>query len=275
MGFRLSVPAAMFVLAGAVGAHALASEPSDSTLSGSSTCPCHNRGDDRVAQTDSATAWISNWNTLVTSHATADGGFRYEALMASADDTAALAAIVGAIGSADVGALSPIEKLAFYINAYNALAVASVVELWPVDGVLSEDGFFDSRTHLVAGATVTLNQLEGDYIRSAGDPRVHFVVNCASAGCPRLHNEAYTAANLEGLLGALTDEYVQATTRVDREGQRIEVSQIFEWYAGDFGGADGVREFVASHLDADTAAFVRDTATTIAFFPYDWALNGR
>ena len=60
-----------------------------------------------------------------------------------------------------------------------------------------------------------------------------------------------------------------------RETNTVSISQIFEWFATDFEASGGVRAFVAAQLDAESAAFVLDAATAIAFTPYDWAINAR
>ncbi|MCB9597346.1 MAG: DUF547 domain-containing protein [Sandaracinaceae bacterium] len=217
------------------------------------------------------------WQTLLTEYATADGGFRYEALRANAAHRALLDGFVERVGSARPTAWSRDAQLAFYIDAYNALVVHLVLERWPLESVIRSEGFFDGARHLVAGTERTLNELEGDVIRSEtfAEPRIHFAVSCASAGCPPLSRTAYTAENLEAQLTARTREFVHSSTDVDLERRRVRTSQIFEWYADDFGGPAGVRAFLADHLDGAEAAVVRDQATPIEHVEYDWALNAR
>jgi len=218
----------------------------------------------------------SLWAPIVETYATDDGGFQYAALMANEDHMARLQAAVEATATYNPSELERDAQLAFYINAYNLLTVASVIELWPVESVLSEDGFFDGREHTVAGASMTLNGLENDIIRANyGEPRIHFAVNCASTGCPPLMNRVWTAETLEADLDRQTRAYVNGTTLLDTEANSVQVSQIFEWFAGDFEASGGVRAFVADHIDPAHADFVRADSTTIGFFEYDWTLNGR
>lgn len=219
-------------------------------------------------------AALQAWGAILRTYRTADGGFRYAALAANPADRARLATFVEQVGAADTTGWERDVELAFLVNAYNALTVAAVVELWPIDSVLSVPGFFDARTHRVAGADMTLNQLENDRIRARfAEPRIHFVVNCASAGCPWLPPEPVTADNLATLLDRQTREFLDRTVRID-DGTAW-VSQIFEWFAGDFEAAGGVRAFLAAHLDEERAVFVLDHAHTISFTPYDWAVNAR
>ncbi len=218
---------------------------------------------------------VTDWDRLLRHYTTEDGGFRYAALAGAAEDRAALDAFVDLIGATDFAALERDARLALLINAYNALTIRSVLELWPVESVLAEEGFFDARPHRVGGDELTLNQLENDRIRSFGEPRIHFVVNCASAGCPRLLARAPTAARLEEMLDEGSREFVRRTTVVDHESRSVSVSQIFEWFAGDFESSGGVRAFVASYLDARDAALVLDGSVSITHFEYDWSTNAR
>ena len=215
------------------------------------------------------------WDALLARYATADGGFRYAALRDHTEDVATLARLVEAVGSASIDGYSTAERLAFWMNAYNILTVHSVLELWPVESVLAEDGFFDGRTFTIAGETLTLNGLENDRIRTLGEPRIHFLVNCASTSCPPLALDALTPSNLESLLASQARAYVTGTSVLDRAANTVTISQIFEWFAGDFEAGGGVRAFIASQFSGDEAAFILNPATTIAYTPYDWSLNGR
>lgn len=223
-----------------------------------------------------ADAEVAVWQHILTAYVTDDGGFRYEALMGNEADMTVLDEHLASVASADLSTMEGTSKLAFLINAYNAYTVRSVVELWPVSGVLEEDGFFDGREHVVGGTPMTLNTLENEHIRAAfGEPRIHFVVNCASTGCPWLSSTMATAENLETLLAAQTSSFVQRTTVIDREGGSIQVSQIFDWFSGDFEAGGGVRAFLVANLEGEDAAFVAEEATTIGFFDYDWTTNAR
>lgn len=217
----------------------------------------------------------SAWGALLARYATDDGGFRYAALHASADDRAALDRLATSIAATDASTLSRDAQLAFYLDAYNALVVKSVVDRWPVESVMRVPGFFDRARHRVAGRELTLNQLENDVIRGArfAEPRVHFALNCASAACPALARTPYSVeGDLAARLEAQTRAFVRRTTRLDRAAHTARLSQIFAWYERDFAS---VRAFVASYLDANDAAFLRDPATRVAHEPYDWALNAR
>ena len=215
------------------------------------------------------------WARILSRYVTPTGRFRYRALLANRVDRAILDGYIRAVGAADVAGADRDAKLAFYLNAYNALVVKSVLDLWPLESVREKEGFFDARKHLVAGQERTLDALENRVIRSQfAEPRIHFALNCASTSCPPLARRPLRAETLNAQLAAQTRAFVRQSTRVDADTQKVFVSRLFEWFADDFGGAVGVRRFVARHSQAETAELVQNAGTTIAFTEYDWALNG-
>jgi len=217
----------------------------------------------------------AGWDALLRTFVTADGGFRYKALAADEASLAKLKAFTEQAATADTSKLSREEALAFYINAYNATTIAEVLRLWPVKKVTEEPGFFDKTKHLIAGESLTLNDLETTRIRAPyKEPRIHFLVNCASASCPILVGEAITAANLETLLERQATEYVTRTT-LFKGKKGLEISSIFDWYKDDFGGPEGVRAFIAAHVAPEQRDFVSDSANKVGFFNYDWNTNAR
>jgi hypothetical protein len=228
-----------------------------------------------AAVVDPAVEALAHWTHILATYVTGDGGFSYEALLNNADDRARLQAYVDWVATQSLDTLEGPARMAFLINAYNANTVKSVLELWPVTSVLEEEGFFDGRTHTIAGVAMTLNALENDHIRTMGDPRIHFAVNCASASCPPLAPLPYTAETLEEMLEIQTQANVAVGTRVFADEGRVEVSQIFEWFAGDFEASGGVRAFLVARLRGDSATFVADESHPITYTTYDWSLNSR
>ena len=214
---------------------------------------------------------MAPWADVLRAYVT-DEGFRYAALHGNDADKAKLSAAVEAVGSAQGLASWPRdEQLAFLINAYNILTAHAVIERWPIEGVMEVEGFFDGIEHTVAGETMTLNTLENERIRAVfGEPRIHFAVNCASTSCPPLRAEPFAAESLDASLAEQARAFVRSSTSV--RGRRVTLSKLFEWFADDF-APNGVREFVASHLDEDDAATVRNARTTIGYADYDWTPN--
>ena len=222
----------------------------------------------------------SAWNSLLQKYVKGKG-FRYAALHANAADRQTLRAFLSTVANADTSGWSRNEKLAFYINAYNAYTVGSVIELWPISSVMKIKGpdFFKGRKHRVAGRSLSLDQLENSVIRKRfREARIHFAVNCASKSCPPLARRAYTAKGLSGQLERQTKAYIRSAVKVDSSKKIARLSKIFEWFASDFdssGSKDGVgvRSFVAKRLRPEEAAVLRDPSTKVVFDEYSWQLN--
>lgn len=180
------------------------------------------------------------------------------------------------------------DKMAFWINAYNALTVELIADEWPLSSIMDLDGgkVWDTRTFSVAGRQVTLNHIEHKILRPLGDPRIHAAVNCASIGCPPLQSTAFSGSALESQLAAASRGWAQTNgARIDKAQGIVQLNQIFDWYGGDFAGTAGpdipgvngkqedAINFLADHSDADTAAWLRAGGYTVSWSAYDWRVN--
>lgn len=167
---------------------------------------------------------------------------------------------------------SSAHRLAFYLNAYNALVINSVLDQMPISSV-SDAGplqlFFRQRTHIVAGRKVSLHGFETKVIRKY-NPLLHFGLNCASISCPPLATAPYEAQHLDQQLKAATIGFL-ADTRYnyyDPQSQQLHLSKIFEWYLEDFGGMPGLRKLLETYGPQTWPAQAK-----IRYQPYDWNLN--
>ncbi len=137
------------------------------------------------------------------------------------------------------------DRLAYYINAYNALVFEGVLDWGPdIDsvwrGLISGWKFFSLRDVFVDGAKTSLKSLEDDIIRARfRDPRIHAAINCASISCPRLRREPYHRDRLQAQLDAAMAEFVNSPTHVQVAGNRLLVSKIFDWFESDFAEFSG------------------------------------
>lgn len=226
------------------------------------------------------------WGELTARYVVDERWVDYAAWHASDDDRRALGAVVDAFEAVDPAALARDDRLAFWINLYNAATVELVLENHPVASIKDIDGggLFGSPWKIervtVAGRALTLDQIEHEIIRPEfGDPRIHFAVNCASVGCPPLASEAYVGARLDAQLDAACRRALNDPTWVDLSGctgsygdGTIRLTKLFDWFRDDFGGDDAVRDFIATYRPAD-AFRLRNTTCTLEYDDYDWRLN--
>jgi hypothetical protein len=189
------------------------------------------------------------------------------------ESRAALDGYVKALGKARLAGASRNEKLAFYLNAYNALVIKSVVDRLPVESVMKVPGFFKRHRHTVAGRRVTLDELEHGIIRPTfKDARVHFALVCAARSCPPLRAAAFHAGSVDGVLDRLAKSFVNSWSGVRIQGARVRVSQIFNWFADDFRKSAGsVGRFLARYHEKHAGLLKR--TRRFEHLPYDWSLN--
>ncbi len=170
----------------------------------------------------------------------------------------------------DLAQLKDQERIAVLGNCYNAFTLHGVTQAWPVASVRKIRalfGFFSKQTFPFAGSEITLNDLEGEYLRPL-DPRIHFIINCASASCPQLMNKVMTAENVASLMEQATLSFLTDQQKNVFNADEWRLSKIFDWYEKDFGGKQGVVAFILKYRPELKAP------TKLKYLPYDWALNG-
>lgn len=180
-----------------------------------------------------------------------------------------LSVLIRMVGQTDLSGADKNTKTAFYLNAYNLLTINAVVSNMPIKSPLDVSGFFDAKKYDVAGAKLTLNEIENTYLRP--DARVHFALVCAAIGCPKLMSEAYTPEKVQSQLNNQTKKAMNDAgfIRVDENGKSVAISQIFDWYKDDFvKDAGTVMNFINKFRTSPIPSDYKVTSYT-----YDWNLN--
>jgi hypothetical protein len=160
------------------------------------------------------------------------------------------------------------EQLAYWINAYNAFTIKLIVDNYPVNSIMdiSNGKPWDVNWIKIGGKAYSLNDIENSIIRPQfKEPRIHFAVNCAAISCPPLASEAFTAVNLDALLEKQTRAFISNNKFNTIASSEVEISKIFEWYAGDF---SNLISFLNKYSDQEINASAK-----VKFKEYDWTLN--
>jgi hypothetical protein len=226
------------------------------------------------------------------------GDVYYRALKA---ERGRLDAYVTSLAPAAVDKLPREERLAFWLNAYDALVLKTIVDHYPIQGRSADypaksirqiPGAFERLPHRVAGRTLTLDQIEQTVLPEFHDPRVYFAIGRGAVGSGRLRSEAFVAARIDEQLADVAAECVTRAqcVRIDRDGGgKVNVSSIFSWRE---------KEFVAAYADKAPAAFAERSPIEraivayispkllpsekeflakntfqLAYTPFDWTLN--
>ena len=207
------------------------------------------------------------WNALLKEYVSSDGKVNYKSLKKEESRLDQYLADIKA-QSPNSSQWSSKQKIAFWINAYNAFTVKKILEKYPVSSILNIDNgkVWDKKWIDIGNEKYSLNQIEHEILRPVyKDPRIHFALNCAARSCPPLWNEAWTAQNLESSLESRTKLFLNNAkfNRITKRG--IQLSKIFEWYAEDFGNIyDFLQKYSTSTVNNNVP---------ISFMKYDWRLN--
>ncbi len=175
-------------------------------------------------------------------------------------------------------------RLALWLNAYNAIAISQVLEVYPIASIrpkvlgipnwLSFLDFFTRSNTIIGGKKYSLNQIEHAILRPEfAEPRIHFALVCASVGCPLLRRGAYFPESVRTQLEADASRFIHNPDKVRYDAQKktLYLSKIFKWYEEDFVKAAGsVAEYVGGYLGPEAAV---GDGWAIVFLPYDWNLN--
>ena len=204
------------------------------------------------------------------------------------------------LANVPVDSLSRDEQLAFWLNAYNALVLRTVVDRYPIQGSSPEyparsirqiPGAFERLPHRVAGRTLTLDQIEQTMLPRFHDPRVYLALGRGSVGGGRLRSEAFSPTRLEAQLTAVANECASRPEclQVQRQDNQVLVSPIFSWREAEFVAAYGgaapaalasrspieraVLAFVEPKLLAAEREFLAENRFRLSYQPFDWSLN--
>ncbi|MCC7464984.1 MAG: DUF547 domain-containing protein, partial [Saprospiraceae bacterium] len=216
------------------------------------------------------------WDTLLHRHVREGGLVDYKGFIR---DSVALNRYLAVLSGAQPNEenWTRAEKMAFWINAYNAFTVKLIVDHYPVEsikdikrGVPFVNTVWDIKFIKIGGQTYDLNNIEHGILRpDFKDARVHAAINCASYSCPQLRNEAFVAERLEAQLDDAMRKFVNDPLRNRITAKRAEISEIFKWFRADFvRDAGSVRKYVNRYAQEKLDANGR-----IVYLDYQWSLN--
>lgn len=216
--------------------------------------------------------WTPTYATLLKKY-TSPEGVDYQGWKANGKDLETLQTIVNQIEQKGPSDTSREGQIAYYTDVYNILVLHGVLKAYPtksVSDIAPLFGFFKEKGFTVEGEKVSLNQIEKEMLlKQFQEPRIHFIINCASISCPPLLPEPLTAGSLEGQMDAATRTFVnQNPEGVRVEGNKAFVSKIFDWYKGDFDDAGGIVAFINQYRDKKLPDGVK-----VEFQEYNWGLN--
>jgi hypothetical protein len=190
--------------------------------------------------------------------------------------------LVAQVRASTPSRMSADERLAFWINAYNILAIELVRVHYPVESIKDIGSFFSPVWNVevakIEGRTLSLGEIEHEILRKLDEPRIHAAIVCASVSCPPLARTPFRPTRLDEDLSAAMRRWLanhEKGLAIDRKTRTVRLSKVFDWFAEDFESRGGVLAVISHYVSPDDAAWLRANAASarIRYFDYDWSLN--
>lgn len=205
--------------------------------------------------------------------------FDYAKLKDTPSDMDGLTAYIDHMAAQKPSAFSRDDAMAYWANLYNALTIQVVAENYPVKSIRKiksgyRAGPWKQNLVIVEGNELSLDNIEHDILRPTYEtPLVHYMVNCASVGCPNLKSTPWQGATLGADQEAAARAYINSPRGAKISGGRLQVSSIYKWFKADFGGdTTGVLAHLNQYADADLHAALKGRQK-INKYTYDWDIN--
>lgn len=226
----------------------------------------------------------SSWDSLLKKYVDQNGYVNYKDWHASSPDRQALTAYLNQLSRAKLNRPGSHDaKLAFWINAYNAVTVHGILREYPTTSIRNHTAkvfgynIWKDLQLVVGGQPFSLEAIEHQILRKMNEPRIHFAIVCASIGCPRLLNQAYTTNQVQKQLEINAKDFFSRSQnfRYDQQNNRFYLSSILNWFGSDFGANQAAQlKTIAAWLPDQAARNAAlQNSVGISFLDYNWNLN--
>jgi hypothetical protein len=229
----------------------------------------HQKDQDTQHQIDSNSSQNNHrlWNELLAKYVSFKGNVDYNGFK---QDSKNLSSYISTL-QADYSSIeeySKAQKLAYWINAYNALTIDLILRNYPLNSIKDIKDPWDQRLWKFGEKWLNLNDIEHKILRKMDEPRIHFAIICASESCPKLLNKAYSANNLEEQLSIATKDFLSDASKNELSENSIKLSKIFKWFAKDFKTKGSLIKFLNQYSEVT----INENAKK-SYKDYSWELN--
>jgi len=163
------------------------------------------------------------------------------------------------------------QKLAYWMNAYNAYTIQLVVNNYPTKSItkIEKGKPWDKKFIPNGKSKISLNYIEHEILRKMNEPRIHFGIICASISCPNIPNKAFTPENVNKLMDNLAKRFINDPSKNKITAKKIQISEIFNWFGSDFKTKNTTLiDFLNKYSSTQIIAKAK-----VTFLPYNWGLN--
>ena len=212
------------------------------------------------------------FNKLLNKHVSEEGFVDYEEFVNNSE----FESYIEELSEINLKGFTDNEKLAFYINAYNALTIKNVVEKFPINSPMDVEGFFKKNKFEIAGEYLTLDEIEHEIIGKIEPLLMHFGLVCAAQSCPKLLTKVYRAENVYDQLKENAKVFLSDTTKnlIDTKSKTLYLSEIFKWFKSTFEQKYGTINKAVAILSGGKNIDEFD-GYNIKYKKYNWKLNAK
>jgi hypothetical protein len=207
-----------------------------------------------------------NYNQFLSKYVSQNGNVSYDKIKANKAELDAVVTQFEKTQPTDKWSKS--EKMAYYINVYNAYTIKVVVDNYPTKSIKNINGAWDKKFIASGKDKISLGDVENKILRKMGDPRIHFAINCASFSCPNLVNKAFESEVLEKQLETAAKSFVNDKSKNIISEKEIKISEIFSWFTADFKSSGSVIDFLNKYSTVKI-----DKKAKTSYVTYNWNLN--
>ncbi len=212
------------------------------------------------------------FNKLLSKHVSEEGFVDYKKFVNNSE----FESYIEELSKVNLKGFTDKEKLAFYINSYNALTIKNVLSSYPINSPMDVEGFFKKNKFEIAGEQLTLDEIEHEIIGKIEPVLMHFGLVCAAQSCPKLLTKVYHAENVYDQLKENAKLFLTDTTKnkIDRESKTLYLSEIFKWFQSTFDKKYGTINKAAAVLSGQKNIDEFD-GYSIKYKKYNWKLNSQ
>lgn len=208
----------------------------------------------------------NTWNDLLKNYVSKNGNVNYKAFQ---NNREALLKYIKELGQNMPNKdWTQSDKLAYWINAYNAMTIDLILRHYPIKSIKDIKSPWKQRYWKLGEKWYNLDEIEHHILRKMEEPRIHFAIVCASISCPNLLNEAFTSTKMGEQMNTVTRNFLNDPTKNNLSDEPIKLSKIFKWFAKDFNQNSTLTKFLNKYSEETVYS-----STKKIFMDYNWDLN--
>lgn len=233
----------------------------------------------------------SRWSHLLKRFVHPNGSVDYNGFLQTRAELDDYLKQLALLSEGDLGEVSREERLAFWINLYNAGVIRMVLNEYPIERLDRIPAAFEIRTIKAAGEFFSLSELRDRVLRQGfRDERILTALVSGRRDSPKLLAEAFEGGAIEEQLNRAAAQFVQDENRnqIRPGSKKIFLSPLFREFGSDFvlnfsseGASSDFTEaqaavisFILYHLhDPDKRLFLSSGRYKIHYLPEDPRLN--